>query len=194
MADFVSVLPEGDELLSHQEADGYAMALVHDAEEETDGTALVRKDGNEWTLLSRVGGTFSAEDLHRLGVPPRLWNRLLIEPVGESEREEALNSGPGWPLTEEERLEDRADERAALGRVFLLGPLRLLGRNGRRRGDAEAGADAADQTPAGYQRLVNNKWENCSTFVALGWGDAEVALALGAQPVGAADWLGRCHR
>ena len=26
--------------------------------------------------------------------------------------------------------------------------------------------------------------------VALGWGDAEVALALGVQPVGAADWLG----
>jgi len=106
VADFVSVLPEGDELLSHQEADGYAMALVHDAEEETDGTALVRKDGDGWTLLSRVGGTFSAEDLHRLGVPPKLWNRLLIEPVGESEREEALNSGPGWPLTEETRLEE----------------------------------------------------------------------------------------
>lgn len=106
MANFVSVLPEGDELLSHQEADGYALALVHDAEEETDGTALMRKDGDEWTLLSRVGGTFSAEDLHRLGVPPKLWNRLLIEPIGESEREEALNSGPGWPFTEEERLEE----------------------------------------------------------------------------------------
>ncbi|MBX3171037.1 MAG: YARHG domain-containing protein [Candidatus Eremiobacteraeota bacterium] len=101
MADFVSVLPEGDELLSHQEADGYALALVHDAEEETDGTALLRQDPGGWTLLSRVGGTFSAEDLHRLGVPPKLWNRLLIEPVGESEREEALNSGPGWPFTEE---------------------------------------------------------------------------------------------
>lgn len=26
--------------------------------------------------------------------------------------------------------------------------------------------------------------------VALGWGDAETALALGVQPVGASDWLG----
>jgi iron complex transport system substrate-binding protein len=25
--------------------------------------------------------------------------------------------------------------------------------------------------------------------VALGWGDAEIALALGVQPVGASDWL-----
>lgn len=28
------------------------------------------------------------------------------------------------------------------------------------------------------------------TVVALGWSDAEVALALGVQPVGASDWLG----
>lgn len=32
--------------------------------------------------------------------------------------------------------------------------------------------------------------EKPQRVVALGWGDAEVALALGVQPVGAADWLG----
>ncbi len=32
--------------------------------------------------------------------------------------------------------------------------------------------------------------EKPERVVALGWGDAEVALALGTQPVGAADWLG----
>lgn len=106
MADFVSVLPEGDELLSHSEAENYALALVHNAEEETDGTALVRKDGADWVLLSRVGGTFSAEDLNRLGVPLKLWNRLLIEPIGETERDEALDMGPGWPFTEEMALEE----------------------------------------------------------------------------------------
>lgn len=106
VADFASVLPAGDELLSHQEAEGFVLALVYSAEDETDGTALLRQDGGQWTLLSRVGGTFSAEDFHRLGVPDRLWNKLLVNPVGETEREEALQAGPGWPLTEDVRLSD----------------------------------------------------------------------------------------
>ncbi|HRL49263.1 MAG TPA: iron-siderophore ABC transporter substrate-binding protein [Propioniciclava sp.] len=42
--------------------------------------------------------------------------------------------------------------------------------------DTAFGAVTVDKAP---QRIV-----------ALGWGDAEVALALGAQPVGASDWLG----
>lgn len=106
VADFVSVLPAGDELLSHQEAEGYVLALVYNAEDETDGTAMLRRDDQHWTLLSRVGGTFSAEDLHRLGVPDVLWNKLLVNPIGETEREEALQSGPGWPLTEELELSE----------------------------------------------------------------------------------------
>src|SRR5215218_6023640 len=32
--------------------------------------------------------------------------------------------------------------------------------------------------------------EEPSRVVALGWSDAETALALGVQPVGASDWLG----
>ncbi|MBS2036777.1 YARHG domain-containing protein [bacterium] len=106
MADFASVLPAGDELLSHQEVEEFVLALVYNGEDETDGTALLRHDGQRWTLLSRVGGTFSAEDLHRLGVPDGLWNRLLVNPIGETEREEALQSGPGWPLTEEIQLSE----------------------------------------------------------------------------------------
>lgn len=106
VADFASVLPVGDEMLSHQEAEGYVLALVYNGEDETDGTALLAREGDGWKLLSRVGGTFSAEDLHRLGVPDNLWNRLLVNPVGETEREEALQSGPGWPLTEELRLSE----------------------------------------------------------------------------------------
>jgi len=106
VADFASILPAGDQLLSYQEADGFAMALVYNEEDETDGTALLRRDGAEWTLLSRVGGTYSAEDLYRLGVPVASWNLLLVQPVGESERDNALQSGPGWPLTEVRNLTD----------------------------------------------------------------------------------------
>jgi len=106
VAELASSLPAGDQLLSHQEADGFATALVYNEEDETDGTALLRRDGEDWTLLSRVGGTYSAEDLHRLGVPAAVWNRLLVNPVGDSERDAALQSGPGWPLTEDRILTD----------------------------------------------------------------------------------------
>ena len=112
MADFASILPAGDQLLSHQEADGFAMALVYNEEDETDGTALLRRDGAEWTLLSRVGGTYSAEDLHHLGVPSTVWNRLLVNPATDSEIQQALQSGQGWPQTES-RLLDEDDLLAA---------------------------------------------------------------------------------
>ena len=56
-----------------------------------------------------------------------------------------------------------------------------------------AGTAAGDLA---YPATIDTKFgevtveEKPERVVALGWGDAEVALALGAQPVGAADWLG----
>mgnify|MGYP003612236499 CR=1 FL=1 len=129
MADFTSILPAGDQLLSHQEADGFAMALVYNEEYETDGTALLRRDGTEWTLLSRVGGTYSAEDLHHLGVPPTVWNRLLINPLGDAEIQQALQSGPGWPQTGE-RLLDEDDLLAATEWEKTLMASEILARHG----------------------------------------------------------------
>ena len=47
----------------------------------------------------------------------------------------------------------------------------------------------------GGTRVVETKFgevevpEAAQRIVALGWGDAETALALGVQPVGASDWL-----
>ncbi|WP_213815118.1 iron-siderophore ABC transporter substrate-binding protein [Glaciihabitans sp. dw_435] len=58
--------------------------------------------------------------------------------------------------------------------------------------DASASASASAAFPA----TVSTKFGDVTIdkaperIVALGWGDAETALALGAQPVGASDWLG----
>ncbi|THG29246.1 iron-siderophore ABC transporter substrate-binding protein [Naasia lichenicola] len=65
-------------------------------------------------------------------------------------------------------------------------------------GDAPAG-DAASGSAAStgaFPATVTTKFgdvtvdEEPQRIVALGWGDAETALALGFQPVGASDWLG----
>jgi iron complex transport system substrate-binding protein len=58
----------------------------------------------------------------------------------------------------------------------------------------ETGADTASSTA--FPVSVDTKFgevtieEEPQRIVALGWGDAETALALGVQPVGASDWLG----
>ncbi|MGW6059285.1 ABC transporter substrate-binding protein [Streptomyces sp. NPDC055189] len=59
--------------------------------------------------------------------------------------------------------------------------------------DDEGGGSAA--STAGFPAKVATKFGEISVkkkpqrVVALGWGDAETALALGVQPVGASDWL-----
>ncbi|MFI0235638.1 iron-siderophore ABC transporter substrate-binding protein [Streptomyces sp. NPDC016845] len=57
-------------------------------------------------------------------------------------------------------------------------------------------ADSAGQKPSGaFPAKVSTKFGTVTVeqqpkrVVALGWGDAETALALGVQPVGASDWL-----
>ncbi|GAA1941591.1 iron-siderophore ABC transporter substrate-binding protein [Nocardioides hwasunensis] len=61
----------------------------------------------------------------------------------------------------------------------------------------DAGADAADgESTSEGPRTVDTKFGEIEVpgdpqkVVALGWGDAETALALGVQPIGASDWLG----
>jgi len=55
---------------------------------------------------------------------------------------------------------------------------------------------AEDPAGGGETRTVATKFGDIAVpaeptkVVALGWGDAETALALGVQPIGAADWLG----
>ena len=65
--------------------------------------------------------------------------------------------------------------------------------------DSEETTSPGGGTAAGdltYPATVDTKFGDVTVekkperVVALGWGDAEVALALGTQPVGAADWLG----
>lgn len=62
--------------------------------------------------------------------------------------------------------------------------------------DAASGADSSAVETAGtFPQTVSTKFgdvtvdEQPTRVVALGWGDAETALALGVQPVGASDWL-----
>lgn len=62
--------------------------------------------------------------------------------------------------------------------------------------DGDAGADAADSGVDGtFPQTVETAFgevtieEAPQRVVALGWSDAETALALGVQPVGASDWL-----
>jgi iron complex transport system substrate-binding protein len=65
--------------------------------------------------------------------------------------------------------------------------------NSAEEGDAEA--TDGESTSAG-PRTVDTKFGEIEVpadpqkVVALGWGDAETALALGVQPIGASDWLG----
>lgn len=56
-------------------------------------------------------------------------------------------------------------------------------------------SDGAAQADGAYPVTISTTFDEVTVeerperVVALGWGDAEVALALGVQPVGAADWL-----
>lgn len=64
--------------------------------------------------------------------------------------------------------------------------------------DGDSGSDDASriETEGTFPQTVETKFEDVTIeeqperVVALGWGDAETALALGVQPVGATDWLG----
>jgi iron complex transport system substrate-binding protein len=64
-------------------------------------------------------------------------------------------------------------------------------------GDSGSGDDASSggSTGGGFPVTVETEFgdvtidEKPTRIVALGWGDAETALALGVQPVGASDWL-----
>lgn len=61
-------------------------------------------------------------------------------------------------------------------------------------GDSSASADLIE-TKGTFPQTVSTKFgdvtvdEQPQRVVALGWGDAETALALGVQPVGASDWI-----
>ncbi|GII97736.1 iron complex transport system substrate-binding protein [Sediminihabitans luteus] len=62
--------------------------------------------------------------------------------------------------------------------------------------DAATDGASAGSADAAFPASVETKFgtvtvdEKPERVVALGWGDAETALALGVQPVGASDWLG----
>ena len=61
---------------------------------------------------------------------------------------------------------------------------------------ADEGSDDAGSSSAAFPVTVSTEFGDVTVdekpvrVVALGWGDAETALALGVQPVGASDWLG----
>lgn len=61
---------------------------------------------------------------------------------------------------------------------------------------APAASDSPAASAAAFPATVSTKFGDVTVqakptrVVALGWGDAETALALGVQPVGASDWLG----
>lgn len=61
--------------------------------------------------------------------------------------------------------------------------------------DDETTANATTAADSAYPTSVDTKFGNITInskpekIVALGWGDAETALALGVQPIGASDWL-----
>ncbi|MGC5615093.1 iron-siderophore ABC transporter substrate-binding protein [Georgenia sp. Z1491] len=63
-------------------------------------------------------------------------------------------------------------------------------------GASEAGSDGSADSREAFPATVETEFgevtieERPERVVALGWGDAEVALQLGVQPVGASDWIG----
>ncbi|MGY0019989.1 iron-siderophore ABC transporter substrate-binding protein [Streptomyces sp. cg35] len=87
----------------------------------------------------------------------------------------------------------RTTRRRLLGGALALtlaGALAACGSN-----DDEAAGPAAQKSAGSFPAKVSTKFgtvtvdEQPRRVVALGWGDAETALALGVQPVGASDWL-----
>jgi iron complex transport system substrate-binding protein len=60
---------------------------------------------------------------------------------------------------------------------------------------SDSGSGSDETTAAAEKRVVATKFgdvevpDDPTKVVALGWGDAETALALGVQPIGASDWL-----
>ncbi|MFF0228387.1 iron-siderophore ABC transporter substrate-binding protein [Streptomyces sp. NPDC004629] len=85
---------------------------------------------------------------------------------------------------------------ASLLAVALLGALAACGSSSN---DTDSGTDASDasgsKTSGAFPAEVTTKFGTVTVksqpkrVVALGWGDAETALALGVQPVGQSDWL-----
>lgn len=63
-------------------------------------------------------------------------------------------------------------------------------------GSSSSDRESPEPTNAAFPVTIETKFgdvdveEEPKRVVALGWGDAETALALGVQPVGASDWLG----
>ncbi|TDT32719.1 iron-siderophore ABC transporter substrate-binding protein [Naumannella halotolerans] len=82
--------------------------------------------------------------------------------------------------------------RLATPSVALVAAAMLL--TGCSSGDTDTGGDDGD-VAAGFPATVGTKFgdvvveDKPERVVALGWGDAEIALNLGVQPVGASDWL-----
>ncbi|MEV6174564.1 iron-siderophore ABC transporter substrate-binding protein [Streptomyces sp. NPDC051954] len=78
--------------------------------------------------------------------------------------------------------------------VLLLALLGALGACGSSSGDS-ASASSSSSSSGAFPVKVATKFGTVAVgsppqrVVALGWGDAETALALGVQPVGASDWL-----
>lgn len=79
---------------------------------------------------------------------------------------------------------------AALAVAVLASSLAACGSDSNTAGDATTTA-ATEGFPATVATKFGDVTVNSkpSRVVALGWGDAETALALGVQPVGASDWL-----
>jgi iron-siderophore transport system substrate-binding protein len=78
----------------------------------------------------------------------------------------------------------------------LLAGLSACSPSGQPGTGASASPSGAASAPGAFPATVATKFGDVTVsakparVVALGWGDAETALALGVQPVGASDWLG----
>lgn len=90
----------------------------------------------------------------------------------------------------------RAGRRLLLLLLGILLPLQLTACAGRDGGGGGGDRAAAPAEKGALPAKVATKFGTVTLrhaprrVVALGWGDAETALALGVQPVGASDWLG----
>ncbi|GAB3254254.1 iron-siderophore ABC transporter substrate-binding protein [Kineosporia babensis] len=90
----------------------------------------------------------------------------------------------------------RRSSRAAVVAVAAAAMLALSACGGGSDSDADAApADAETSAGGAFPATVETKFgpveveKKPERVVALGWSDAEIALALGVQPVGASDWL-----
>lgn len=90
-------------------------AIVHVTyKQEGGGQIVARKVNGRWISLGGGGGAMGPHEFYQYGIPPQYWSQLGGFKYPQADIDAALNSGPGWPETNQRVLgEDDIGYRSA---------------------------------------------------------------------------------